>query len=283
MSVSISLSSFFPALPQAQDLYAKAMHLAKQYIQPGTLDWIELLGPGFVGAGYQVFLEGFSSLIRLPNLKECIMTVGALGTIALYQKYLKIPFIKREIQAVIESSKKNDQTVLIFRSFSADWIAFKTHSNLDKYQKLGKNFSIEVFESSSKQDRHYSQDQLASQKKKYNRIDFHNHGSPDCLQLGPGDIISTGSIGFFEWLNDRIKPGGTIVLDVCQAGKGLENIARCISKFCPEATVLASSDDIHGYLGSEYDRHGTPSFNNGTFFKGKDITRIYRDGNLVKG
>lgn len=283
MSVSF-LNSVLPSSPQQQGFYARAVHLAKQYVNPGTLDWIEWLAAPAIPAVCQIFSEGFSCFTRLPTFKEWIVFGVSLGFSLLHMKCVKFPFIKQEIRSIIESSKENDRTMLIFSSSSTDWNgAFKTHSQLDGYQKLGRNYSIEILESSSKRDRHEKLDSLADQKKKYNRIDFKLHGNKECLRLGPEDEIYLNALGFFEWLRDSIKPGGTIVLEVCEAGKGLENIARRISQYCPEAIILASSADIHIFTGCEYDPQGIPSFNDSRYCKGKDTTRIYRNGSLVEG
>lgn len=281
--MSVSLSSFSHALPQPQsqlqNWYAKATHLAKQYIKPGTLDWTEVMVfPAILAAG-QVFS---TSLTRLPTFKELIGAGVLLGAMFSYIKYLKFPFIKKEMQAVIESSKENDRTMLIFRSSLNDrYGVFTNHSSLDEYQKLGRNYSIDILETPSREARHKAQESLTAQNKKYDRIEFRVHGSQNCLELGPGDVVDRGAMSFFDWLNNRIKPGGLIVSQGCESAKGEGNIAERISYWCPKATIIASSATIHGIFGSKYDSNGIPSFNDGIFL-GKDTTRTYREGNLVQ-
>lgn len=286
--MSVSLSPSLPVLPERQGWYAKAVHLAKQYIEPRTLDLVESLAPTMIFVGCQIFYlastEGLTAAVRLPTFLELNTAFFFTEGLKRCVKYLKTPFIKREIQTVIESSKQSDQSLLVFHSLSTDSTGvFTTHAELDAYQKLGRNYSIDALESSSSNDRQKLQDELKAQNKKYNRIDFHIHGSQHTLEFRPDDKISLEDRGFFEWLGDRIKPGGTIVLDVCLAGKGVGNIAQRISQYCPDATILAASDKIRSFFGAEYDSKGMPSFNDGFLRKGKNITRIYRGGNPIEG
>ncbi len=71
-------------------------------------------------------------------------------------------------------------------------------------------------------------------------------------------------------------------LECCSAGKGEENIAREISRACPKATIYAAIDSIHVIVGADYEEDAIPAFNDGRCRKGKDITRIYRNGVSIR-
>lgn len=156
---------------------------------------------------------------------------------------------------------------------------FINYVELDYFQKVSKKYSIDVIEIGSEAE---WQAFMQSNQKKYDRIDIVSHGNQEEIELSSEIDLSADSKVTLQWLSDRIKEGGIMALNCCNSAEGEENIARTISRACPHALVRGSPEKIDSVHGIHYNQDGIPSYTNGVLCKAKNITRIYRNGVLLR-
>ncbi|EKE08706.1 MAG: hypothetical protein ACD_17C00037G0002 [uncultured bacterium] len=276
-----SVASFFSVTTQ-QGLYARIIDFSKQYVKPATIDLVEIflisaLTQGLISAG----LNRFPFYTQNANILSsiCLGFFGLIGPPSLYHKYIKNPFITQKLQDIIQNSQGNSQSMLVFRTTN-DWNkSLENHQTLDNYQKLGKKYSIEILKVNSEAQ---LKSALELNNRKYDRIEFQAHASQTGIELAPQTNLTKSSKWILTWLDNHIKDNGIIGLDCCSTGKGHKNIALAISRACSGSTVYAATGSINGGWGTEYGEDTIPSFNDGLFWKGKDITRMYRNGAIVE-
>jgi len=271
--------------------YARAVDFAQRYISPNVLEKVEsslvhatTCVPFIMGALSQVSNDTDSNEFSAPSLSQmCTGTAIVVGGMAVgmmaimqFNKRIKTPFVKHEIKKAIESSKDSPKTMLVFHTSLDPFGAFSTHVEVSRYRQLAKTHSIDVISSASGS---IVDKRMDLNKEKYDIIIIKCHADSEVIALTK-DAYLTAKSPRMKWFKDHLKEGGIITLECCKAGKGEENIARKLSRACPQALVYASSDDIDVIDGIQYDKDGNPSFNNGICCKGKDTTRIYHKGNL---
>lgn len=268
-----------------QGYYAKAVNFAKMYVKPRTLDAIEYLFALNIpiastlmaatqATGYSFNFTSPKDLILGTALAASSMAVGIKSLIT-FQTQIKSPLIKHNMRDIIESSKPRLKSALIFRTTEDPYDMAMNHVAVSHFQKLAKKHSIEILDGSSKTE---IQKRMLSNEKKYDKILIEAHATSESIVLAPDTLLTNNSHKTIKWLNDHIEYGGLIAIKGCSAGQGENNIAREISAGCPNATVYASSADIYALQGFDLDEEGIPAFNDGIILKGKDTTRIYRNG-----
>lgn len=265
--------------------YAKTINFVKQFAKPLSIDIFEMM---LIPATCTVAALAFDFLSKdlscLKNkkfknanlIKSFLITGFTIFGSILYHKSIKYPFIDQTRQEIVKNSKNKNKSALILFTKN-DWNrGFSNHKQLEDYDKLAKNFAIDHLEISSEKE-------LTSLNKKYDAIYFYAHGNEESIHLASDVILTKKSNRVLKHLKRIIKDNGTIGLISCETAKGNTNIAKDISIACPNAFVYAPTDSIHALMGSEYDDNGTPCFNDGTYWKGKNITRVYKNGSDVTG
>lgn len=275
--------------PRTHGVYGRTINFTRQYLKPSKIDRIEILAILITVQFTTAILGKYTTSLLLDHsdisnsqisnkgflIHATLAIILSIGYLKRHVERIKHPFIKKEIQYIIESSKKNKQSMLIFHTTCDPDGAFMNHHKLALYEKLAEKYSLEILEGFSKSE---IQAAMEVNHKKYDRIDFHAHAGPQSIELAADAYLVKNSKRTLNWLNSHIQDGGIICLDGCSAGKGEENIARDISRACPKATIYAAKDTISGIVGVEYEDDAIPVFNNGMSCKGKDITRIYQNG-----
>lgn len=272
--------------------YERAVHFAQKYISPSTLEKVEsslihgtACVPFVMGALSQVSNNNDSNEFGAPSLSQmCAGTAIIFGGMAAgmlaimeFNKRVKTPYVKHEIKRAIENSKDSPKTKLIFQTAIDPLGSFSTHVEVSRYQQLAKTHKINVL--SSEKDSILTI-RMKQNKEKYDMIVIKGHSDSENIALTRNFYLKSHSSKNMKWFNDHIKDGGIIALECCSAGNGMENVARELSKACPNAYLYASSEDIDVVDGIQYDKDGNPTFNNGICCKGKDKTRLYRSGRL---
>lgn len=262
-------------------------NLTKQHVSAKTLTTLEVLSSlvatvaSIASLSYLV-IDSVITSIPLSNTK-ILGGLAMFGVTLLSLRRLKNIKPKLEQQALrtlTEASKTNHQSMLIFQSSSDHNGAFQVGipKKFNLFQRLAERYSIKILEITSKAQ---LQSEMGKNSTQYDRILFRAHGGPEGMRLAASTFLTQNSQRAFAWLNDHIKDNGIIELVSCSTGKGTENIARTISRACPKATVYAPGDQLH-IMGINYDESLMPSFNDySPFGKGKDITRVYKNGDLI--
>lgn len=258
-----------------QDKYQKCINYAQMFISPFSLELAE--------TAFSVMVPGAlaAECASNPIFKAAAaIGFGVLGH-HLHYKYLKIPAIEQNIKRIVEGSKAEDKPTALFIHTKNDHNGAFTcmHSTADVYRTCAKEFSIDRIRGFSYEEK------MKVQGKKYDIIVILAHGHPASISMdGEGFFFglhkhSSKSLNF---LANRLKEGGKIILDSCSTAAGDENIAKCISERVPHATVFGSSAVVYGNVGVEFAPSMTPRFNDGRFWKGKDTTCIYQAGSIHK-
>lgn len=298
MSNSISDSAY--------RLYSTTVSHAKRCLKPSTIDEIERY-LGTVAGGITAISTLVVSGIILnqipalgipgspedkPTMPHKIFTAIAAPVI-LYATYKTIQkmkainarlaaslrpykkrFIELEIEKFVDSTKNNNKLALIFRPSNDQSEALMRHTELSSLQNSTENHSVSLISGNSKSQ---MIQEMSSDKNKYHKIIFRSHGNNDRLVIGDQVILRKTSTNTFKWIREHAQNGAIISIEACCAGKGEENIARDISRACPQATVYASMTVVDSAGGVVYDKDGIPSFN----YWGLNSTRIYRNGVLI--
>lgn len=263
--------------------YQNVIDFTQKYIKPQWIDKLETCGVLAASAALSfVCLSALSPSSLSYSLMNaytsvCIASVG----ITLFNKYLKGPAIEQKIEKIVENSKDDQKPKALFIHSQNDHNGALTyyHANVETYQKCASKYAIDRIRGFSYEER------FKVQGKKYDIISILSHGHPSSIAVDGRDFFSTlnhFSSKKINFLAARVKPWGKIILEACSTAKGENNIAQHISECIPYATVYGSSSLIYNGVGTEYDPNMTPSFNDGILCKGKDTTRIYRCGYLVR-
>jgi hypothetical protein len=115
----------------------------------------------------------------------------------------------------------------------------------------------------------------------YDVLWIRSHGIQRGIALGAKNIDMFDTQALFA-LVKKMKNGGRIILEVCEAGEGEKNIAKAFSESCPTCTVYAPSENTRMSYGMRISKEGTPYFGREKggerFSTNKNITRAYRSG-----
>ncbi len=209
-------------------------------------------------------------------LKLAGAAFGGIGGLFAYLKKAKLPRIQRKMDRIIQNSKDRSKSMLAFSNVGdprsiRDLMTINNHQ-VSIYEKIGKTHSIEIMNGTPAE----VLNKMASNKKKYDLILIEGgHGIQTEIDLVPGLTVDMDSEEHFEWFDNHIEEGGSIILNACLTAKGVHNIASQFSLYSPKATVYASSTEISGVVGMDLDDESIPRFNNGVCCKGRDTTRVY--------
>jgi hypothetical protein len=287
------------------NLYSSAVNSAKRFISPETIDRIEK-NLSFFAATILATISApaiayLSNPTRtdadLPCLPEdgpesifstkSVIAIG-VGAYVMYKaiqigksvderfkKFInpyKDRLIREKIEEMETASKSNKQSALVFRP-SSDSIGalILQHSEIPHLQKSTKNHALKVlFCSTGAQLR----EQIDADTTKYHKVIFRTHANSSDLWLGESIVLTKNSSKMLTWLRNHIEDDAIISIEGCCAAEGEENIARDISRACPQARVYASQKDTTPYDTTTYDEQGIPRFSD----KLKSTTRAYQNG-----
>ena len=181
----------------------------------------------------------------------------------------KALLIQQKIEKIQAASKGFRKKALILQGAHDPTQTFPTRAHVEKMSRLAKTHSIH------RAIVHSEQDILKLPYDKFDAIWIRAHGNPSAIHLGEKCILNQKSSSkVLAALASRIKKGGRVILESCDAGNGLQTIAKRISLFCLDATVYAPTTTISGIFGLDFDAQGFPHFNDGLLFRGKKVTRM---------
>lgn len=273
------------ALNYIKDGYSRVIDFAERYLSPYTLELVHVAIPIIAINGANLALGGPQSL-RDITLSQTPLIVAraasAVGSmiylIKFMRQHLTKPYIDQSIINTVNHSKGKNKSVLIIQSTTDHNGALTNFEIKNAFKTLAKDFSIDLIQE-------YSKNRIQNKmrgSKRYDKIIINGHGNSGLIELSQNCRLTFHSEKTITWLKDHLKQGGTIALWSCKTGKGGFNIARHISYLIPHAKVYAPSTSINCFKGWEIDDDLNLSFNNGCFRKGKDITRIYQNGVLIR-
>lgn len=260
------------------DLYYKGVSCARKRIGSAALDCVEAVAVGLIPA----LSAYYGAVSELPGAQYFAATTLVLASVPLsfklYERCLKAHVIEREIKEIVNRSKRNDQSALIVHPARDHTGALSgAHAVTKVYESCAQSYAIDRIRGLSYLDRHEVQGKV------FDVILIFSHGASTQIDGGHDSAqLTKDAHKIMSFLFRAIKPGGKIILDACNAGKGEENIARSISRRIPHATVYASPTYVNTLYGVTYDpKDMTPTFYPAVpCLRGK-TTRCYEKGALI--
>ena len=206
----------------------------------------------------------------------CLVIAGCVSAHLAYRHWILVPSIRKQIQKAVLASKGKTSSMLVIRGKENTSTDFISYSALDFFQKSSKNYSIDLITPNSQLpwDGNWIH-------KKYDRIDITAHGTNKSIEITSACKLSKDSKKEIQWIASHIKKGGVIALNCCSAAEGAENIARALSRSCPQVSVRGPEAAIDGDFCIDYSRDGIPNYSDGALCRKKNITRTYVNGTLV--
>lgn len=302
-----------------RNIYSRATDSVKRYVKPEAIDLFPLdqmedyvggafflAGVGLVSSASYFLSRSWTSILRETSQQETVnqevLKPVLITTLGLQMAGMTLMFLARrgasvitnlvtsrikkavesKIHSIAEHSKKNTHSMLALRTTSDHNGAFSTSTQIKAYQHFGKTHSIDLIQEETKPA---IQSSMTSNHKKYDIVMIEGHSNPKIIHLSENCFLTKYSKKTIAWIRDRVKPGGFIIIQGCSTGKGSDNIARAISRACPEIRVYASRKPIDGLTGVKYNDLCEPIFMRPTVLpngstENRDTTRIYVNGNI---
>lgn len=275
--------------------YARLIHFAKQHASLKTIEGIEsslvhastcipftfaALAAMKATSDRKMYDYSPPSWGELASLAATVIggiAIGMMGVIQ-FNKRVKSPFIKHQIENAVNSSKKCSKTMLVFKTSVDPFGAFSTHLEVSRYERFAKTHSIKILSAETEIP---LQVKMNTIKDEFDLIVIKGFANANSICLAPGILLTEESKHMHRWFKKHLKENGIIAIEGSNTGEGKENIAQALSKVCKGASVYASSSNVDVIDGIEYDEEGVPSYSNGCWSKGENMTRLYQDGRLT--
>lgn len=240
--------------------------------------------PSKIAAKTALWTAGAGTL-SLIGVSMLTFALGSERGLLLVKNFID-SFTKRAIEtnitSIAERSKKNrDLSLLVIRSTVDPNGSLSNHSTLKRYEQFAKKYSIDLISGTSKK---IVQSLMASNDKQYDMILIEGHGDSKSIYLAEGYSLTKKSTATLNWIDRHIKPGGSVVIEACNAAEGPDNITRTISAACRGVRVYAAAKTVSSTDGIEYDDRYIPTFtsNSDSLTAPKiNSTRRYENGYLL--
>lgn len=256
--------------------YQNFVNYAKRHISASKLDLIEFV-TSRVASGVLGYLG--SSLVSSNPILNSVYSVGCMAAgCYLFHKFLKGPAIEREIESIVANSKDDTKPTSLFIHTKQDhngacsWF----HDITEVYRTCAKSFSIDRI-------RGLAYEETRKVKgKKYDVAHLSAHGNPFAIAMDGGGFffeLHAGRTKQIDFLSERVKEGGKLILCACNTAQGENNLAKGLSEKIPHANVYGSTAAV-SESNVEYAPDMTPTFKDGIFCQ-KNTTRAYKEGVLI--
>lgn len=273
------------------NVYSAARRFVSKCAKPQTMDRIQWKilsteGTALLKAG--IVCGATLACLGCPLLGLC---AGISGYVFSAEKPKTIRFMfdstNKEIERIVQRSKQNLglPAMLAVRSTFDINGALCSQMEIARYEQFAKTCRIDLVQGKTKAD---FESQIAQLQDKYDIVLCNVHSEPDACFLSETLRFSKTSKKMIEWLKNKTKENGIIILQGCYTGYGDDCIAKAISKECPNVTVYGSNASLSNY-GIQYDDRCIPTFvspeeiewvSDGSKFvpRLKNITRKFIDG-----
>ncbi len=257
-------------------LHGKSVQFLGKCLHPRNISIFEISTIVVSSLSLASLFQANGSLLSSAFLYGGALVAGCVASV-MYKRTISSPSILAQIKNTVRISKKNRLTMLLFREQEEK--ANASYMELDYVQKASKKYSIDLIDGDSPLpwDRHCPYTDRI-----YDRIDIVAHGDNESIEMSPDFDLTANSDQALKWFSGHIKKGGVLSLNCCSVAEGEENIARTISRVCPEATVRGPSQIIDVTLSLNCNQSGFPTYTDLSLCKKKNITRIYRNGNRIQ-
>ena len=271
MNVSINSSHWHSPF---SELIPKSLDVAESWAGSSNLDVMETsIDPPSVALRLALPIALISLFCPYPI---ATLVISFLGLWLLsqhdYVQAKKILTEKKIAQIITESAGK-PKKALIIQSTKDRYGALLTRTHVEKVRQLAKTHSIEKVVVNTEKEF-----LTALPSGRFDLVWVRAHGTPNSIEIGHNFKLSKDSAPqTFHTLASKIKYHGKLLLECCDVGNNRNKescLAEHIASYCWDATVYAPLSDISGIFGLEFDKWGSPQFNNSFGVKGRNVTRI---------